>query len=485
VSWGEVCERANRTSEDTVGRSMHQEAEKGLSATSGTDAGGALAGGPLGLLGGALVGLLVDALPGLPEAASRAQEDKRAQLPKTARDQIGLAVMQGYAHERRQLAAQESETTYQVDHFRDRSLPLDDILNRALEGLVATIHADMGFIMLYDRAGAKLEMRATTHRSLFQVWSHFEIIKQAVNQSLNQAKLVCRSDLGDTPCSVMCMPLVLNERIVGVLGVVNRYEARGFTAADCRLLNAIGSQIDTAMHERREIRMLRQVLGRSVGPQVMERLLASPDVDILKPERLELTVLYADMRGSTLLAERTEPELLVEFVKDYLARMTDAVLAHEGTIDKFVGDEVMALFGAPMPQQDHALRAVRAGLKMQVGYQALIKDWSKRGVQAPPIGVGIATGRMIVGEMGGPQRTDYTVIGRDANLGSRICGIAKGGQVLISQATYDLVKRAIDATALSGQHFKGMAQDVTVYHVTRTLDRGTSSRMPERSLICA
>ncbi len=391
-------------------------------------------------------------------------------LLETAEDQIDSAVIQGYMYDRHQLSVKEVETIYQVDRIRDQGLPFDDMLNKVLQVLIATINAEMGFIMLFDRAGRQLEMRATTHQDLLQTWLYSEIIEQVVNESLQQARLLCRNNLGDGSCAVMCLPLILNEQIIGVLGVVNRYSPRGFTAADCRLLSAIGSQIDTAIYERTEIRLLRQVLGRSVDPRVMERLLANPGVDVLKPERLELTVLYADIRGSTLLAEQTDPELLVEFIKDYLTQMTDVILAHEGTVDKFVGDEVMALFGAPIPQGDHALRAVRVGLAMQEVHHDIMKAWQARGVQAPLIGVGIVTGKMIVGEMGGAQRADYTVIGRDANLGSRICGAARGGQVLISEATYELVRGAVEAIPLPPQQFKGVAGDVIVYHVTRLLD---------------
>jgi adenylate cyclase len=391
-------------------------------------------------------------------------------LLETAEDQLDSAVVQGYMYDRHQLSVKEVETIYQVDHIRDQGLPFDDMLNKVLQVLIATINAEMGFIMLFDRAGRQLEMRATTHQDLLQTWLYSAIIEQVVNESLQQARLLCRNNLGDESCAVMCLPLILNEQIIGVLGVVNRYSPRGFTAADCRLLSAIGSQIDTAIYERTEIRLLRQVLGRSVDPRVMERLLTNPGVDVLKPERLELTVLYADIRGSTLLAEQTDPELLVEFIKDYLTQMTDVILSYEGTVDKFVGDEVMALFGAPIPQEDHALRAVRVGLAMQEVHHGIMKAWQARGVQAPLIGVGIVTGKMIVGEMGGAQRADYTVIGRDVNLGSRICGAAQGGQVLISEATYELVRGAVEAIPLPPQQFKGVAGDVTVYHVTRLLD---------------
>jgi adenylate cyclase len=198
--------------------------------------------------------------------------------------------------------------------------------------------------------------------------------------------------------------------------------------------------------------------------------LANPDVDFLRGERSVLSVLYADIRGSTSLAERTDPELLVGFINAYLSRMTEVILAHEGTLDKFVGDEVMALFGAPFAQPDHALRAVRVGLEMQKAHGAVMETWWARGVEAAPIGIGIASGELIVGEMGSSQRSDYTVIGRAANLGARICAVAKAGQVLISQATFDMVSRQVEAIPITGLELKGVGQSITVYHVTGILD---------------
>jgi len=253
------------------------------------------------------------------------------------------------------------------------------------------------------------------------------------------------------------------------LGVANCGHERIFRAEDRRLLSAIGSQMDTAIFESLEQRQLRQVLGRSVDPRILERLLASRTIDLLKGERAMITVLYADLRGSTSLAEKTDPELLVGFINHYLGQMTDVVLVHEGTLDKFVGDEVMALFGAPFPQTDHALRAIRVGLAMQKAHQTVIDIWQDRGVDAPPIGIGIASGELTAGEMGSPQRTQYTVIGRAANLGARICSSAQGGQVLISQVTYDLVKEYVEAEPIRGMQYKGVGGLVAVYNVKQVL----------------
>jgi adenylate cyclase len=391
-------------------------------------------------------------------------------LLEIAESQIDSAVVQGYAYYDLQQRNKELETIYCIDRIRDQNLAFDDMLNRVLHELRGVIEAEMGFVMLYKRTGHRLELRASTHDDLFRVSPHREVIERMANEALQRGEVVGDNNLGDVLRSMLCIPLILNDEIIGVLGVVNRYGPRGFRSEDRRLLSAIGSQMDTAIFESLERRRLRQVLGRSVDPRVMERLLANPDVEFLKGERSVLSVLYADIRGSTRLAERTDPGLLVEFINDYLGRMTEIILSHEGTLDKFVGDEVMALFGAPFPQPDHALRAVRVGLKMQEAHQETMDTWHARGLEPAPIGVGIATGELTVGEMGCLRRTDYTVIGRAANLGSRICGVAKAGQVLISQATHDLIKDQVEATPVTGLHLKGVDQAVTAYHITHILE---------------
>lgn len=392
------------------------------------------------------------------------------QLLKAAEDQVDSAIVQGHAHDRLRRRQKELETIFRVDRIRDQGLSLDEMLNAVIQELNATIEAEVGFIMLYDRAEKELEMRASTRGDLLSTMPYYDALNRAVNESLKRAELVCHNNPGDALRSVMCLPLILNDHIIGVLGMANRYGPHGFTAADRRLLRAIGSQIDTAIYERSEIRLLRQILGRSIDPRVMNRLLASPDVDFLKGEMLQVSVLYADVRGATQLAENAEPGLFVDYIKDYLSHMTDVILKHEGTVDKFLGDGVMALFGAPVPQDDHALRAVQVALDMQVEYQAVRRRWQERRLDAPPIGVGIATGPMVAGEMGGPQRTNYTVIGRAANLGARICGVAAGDQVLICQRTYDLTKDRVEAIPVPGQKFKGVGDNITVYHVTKVLD---------------
>lgn len=380
-------------------------------------------------------------------------------------DHIDSAVVQGHQtyemwHHNRQL-----ELIYRVDQIRDHHLPMDEMLNAVLQEVVKAIPSEMGFAMLYDQSQKRLSMRATAGEDLFDTGVIVDQINSYVDRSIRDGMMIAENEMDDPVMrSFVCLPLVLAETIIGVIGLVNRYSSNGFTGKDRQLLGAAGSQIDTALYETLEKRRLRAVLDRAVGPRIMQRILESGN-DVLKTELMYLTVLYADIRGSTQMAENTPPDIMVAFINDYLHQMNDVVLAFEGTLDKFVGDEVMALFGAPFPQKDHALRAVKVALEMQRVHKRIMERWQKKGVDARPIGIGIATGEMIVGEMGSTRRTDYTVMGRPANLGARICSVAQPHEVLICPDTYRHVASEIDTTPLTPIQFKGVTGETTIYRV--------------------
>ncbi|MBN2393615.1 MAG: GAF domain-containing protein, partial [Anaerolineae bacterium] len=346
--------------------------------------------------------------------------------------------------------------------------PFDEMLDIVLQELCRVVEAEMGYVMLYDQEGKQLEMRAATHDDLLQKVAYYETMTQIANKAIRRTQLVCE-DVDAPRCTIMAVPLILRNEVIGVFGAVNRDPKRRFTSDHRRLLKAIVSQMDTAIFESLEQRRLRRVLGRSVDTHVLDRILANPSVDLLKGERVVLSVLYGDLRGSTELAQQLRPEMLVEFINGYLGRMAQVLYAYEGTLDKFIGDEVMALFGAPLPQLDHPLRAVRVGLAMQNAHQQYMADWTARGIKPAALGIGIATGEVTVGEFGCEQRTDYTIIGHTANLGARICGVAAPDEVLISQETYDLIRDEVEVTPRSGVHLKGIDHAVTVYAVDRLL----------------
>jgi len=395
-------------------------------------------------------------------------DEQEIQLMHVAESQIDSAIVQTYIHHDLTQRNKELETIYNFDRIRDRYLPFDEMLDVVLQELCRVVDAEMGFVMLYNQEGKQLEMRAVTHDDLLQKVAYYETMTQVANTAIQRAQLVCE-DIDTPQCTIMAVPLILRNEIIGVFGVVNRDPKHRFSGDHRRLLKAIVSQMDTAIFESLEQRRLRRVLGRSVDAHVLDRILANPSVDLLKGERVVLSVLYGDLRGSTELAQQLNPEMLVEFINDYLGRMAQVLYAYEGTLDKFIGDEVMALFGAPLPQPDHPLRAVRVGLAMQSAHQQLMADWTAHGITPAALGIGIATGEVTVGEFGCEQRTDYTIIGHTANLGARICGVAKPGEVLISQETYDLIKDEVEVTPRSGVQLKGIDHAVTVYAVDRLL----------------
>jgi adenylate cyclase len=197
----------------------------------------------------------------------------------------------------------------------------------------------------------------------------------------------------------------------------------------------------------------------------MEQMLATPERDFLKGERATLTVLFSDIRGFTGISERVPVDVLVEMINVHLGAMTEIVLAHGGTLDKFIGDEVVAIFGAPLYMEDHAVRALRAALDMQAAQQALVARWSERGYDLPPIGIGINTGDMVVGNIGCEQQMDYTAIGLEVNLARRLCDVAAGHQILVSEGTYRVVADLVEANKLSCVALDGIQVPVQVYEI--------------------
>jgi len=176
-------------------------------------------------------------------------------------------------------------------------------------------------------------------------------------------------------------------------------------------------------------------------------------------------VLFADLRGSTDWAERTEPEELVASLNTFLGMMTDVIFKHGGTLDKFVGDEVIALFGSPAHMPDHALKASQCAIEMQMVHQKICAEFEARGKELPVMGVGISTGEVIAGEFGPPIRTDYTAMGRVMNLGARLCGTAEGSQIVISENTYNDIKQQARVRELEPQPMKGIQRVVKPYEL--------------------
>ena len=219
--------------------------------------------------------------------------------------------------------------------------------------------------------------------------------------------------------------------------------------------------------EGREKRKMKKLFGQYVSKDVYEQLVANPALARLGGQRREMTVLFSDIRGFTTVSERGQPEAIVGMLNEYFTRMVDLVFAHRGTVDKFVGDMVMALFGAPLDDPDHADHAVEAALDMITALGELNAGWKAEGRAELDIGIGINTGPMIAGNIGSHAIMSYTVIGDAVNLGSRLESLNKqyGTRIIISDATRARLSRPYRLRPLGDVVVKGKTQPVAIFEV--------------------
>jgi adenylate cyclase len=229
--------------------------------------------------------------------------------------------------------------------------------------------------------------------------------------------------------------------------------------------------VHRALTEERQRLFIKRAFQQYVPEAVVSRILADPSMLRFGGERRELTVLFSDIRAFTTYSEQHEAERVVEILHEYLTRMVDAVFRYEGTLDKFIGDAVMALFGAPIPQPDHAVRACRTALAMMDELHKLEEKWRQEGKAPFRMGVGVNTGEVIVGNLGSDQRFDYTVIGDPVNLAARLEGLNKdfpeASGIIISEFTYELAKSEVEARHLGEVRVKGRVKPVSVYELVR------------------
>jgi len=219
------------------------------------------------------------------------------------------------------------------------------------------------------------------------------------------------------------------------------------------------------LRERRERSRVTEIFGRYVSKGVVKEILQNKEEIQLGGVRRDVTLVFVDIRGFTPLSEKMQPEEVILILNEYLDLCTRAVFAYEGTLDKYIGDGVMSIFGAPMDQPDHAARAIRAALQMKKGSAQLAERLIEKYGRSVSFGIGINSGPAVIGNIGSQERMDYTAIGDTVNLAARLESNAKPGQILISQNTYERVKDQFVLTPLEPIKVKGKEQPVQIYQV--------------------
>ena len=267
--------------------------------------------------------------------------------------------------------------------------------------------------------------------------------------------------------SQLALPLLVKDRLVGVLAVESA-KPNAFDELDEVLLRIVGNQAATAIDNARTYRMVDQLgrLKRFFSPQLADLIIRGGADDPLKTHRREVTVVFLDLRGFTAFAETAEPEEVMGVLREYHAEMGKLILAHEGTLERFTGDGMMIFFNDPLPVPDAGVRAARMAAEMQERVTTLTVKWRRLGYELG-LGIGIAKGFATIGGIGFEGRLDYGAIGTVTNLAARLCGEAKGGEILVSTRLAAELEDLVEAEELAPLTLKGFARPIPALRLVR------------------
>jgi class 3 adenylate cyclase len=237
---------------------------------------------------------------------------------------------------------------------------------------------------------------------------------------------------------------------------------------------------NSMMEGLRQRDFIRETFGRYVTKEVVEQLLETPDGLKLGGENREVTIMLSDLRGFTPLTEHLEPDQVVNLLNRYFEKMESIITQHQGTINEFLGDAILTFFGAPVQYEDHAQKAVSCAVAMQLAMEDFNAQNDAAGLPQLSMGIGINTGSAIVGNIGSQNRAKYGVVGHTINLASRVEGTTMGGQVIITESTFEIVRSNVETRGTRTLNLKGVEQGVTIYDV-KAVALPTPMRLPDET----
>jgi adenylate cyclase len=361
----------------------------------------------------------------------------------------------------------------------ERDLPT--LLNKILLTIFRFVRADRGVIFLMNPQG-ELVPGASQRRdgtdSPIPVSSTImnHVIKERATVLTHDAAMDFAASKGKSMIlnrisSAIVAPLLHNNEILGVLWLDSETLAQ-FQPKDMEIVTAIASQAAmfieiNILGKKVEIEIVnRERFTRLLSPNIAQRVL-SGELEVKKGGQLvgECTVFNSDIRGFTPLSEGSRPEVLVDLLNDYFEQMVEILFKYEGTLDKFMGDGIMALWGAPVMHPDDALRSVMCALEQMEALGKFNRLRIEANQQPLAIGIGIHTGPLVAGYIGSSKALSYTVIGDTANTSARLCGVASSGQVLVSEATLSKLSGKFVYEELPPAHLKGKEKPFRVFDV--------------------
>lgn len=267
--------------------------------------------------------------------------------------------------------------------------------------------------------------------------------------------------------SLMCAPLKTKDEIIGVINLSSEKPVN-YTAADLKLLMALASQAASAienalLHENKlKEERIKSNLERYVSAQVVEAILNAKGDVSLAPAKRDIAILFSDIRNFTAKCEELAPEAIVEYLNEYFTYMVDVIFRHGGTVNKFVGDMIVAMFGAPSKQVHSERWAIETAIEMQKSIKNIPVYWIRKNFIT---GIGISSGEVVVGNVGSPQHMDYTAIGDKVNVAFRLQSIAKGGQILVGRSIYEATSHLFAFKEVGKVQVKGKKKAIEVFEV--------------------
>lgn len=360
---------------------------------------------------------------------------------------------------------------------RDLKSLLDKILQVAFELLAA----DNAVVFLTDTHG-KLEPQAVRRRkedntevvvsdTVLQRVTETRSAVLTADAILDSRFSSSESIVAQGIRSAMAVPLLSKGVLRGVLFCDTRERTNAFSEKDLKVLSGIASQAAIALENAELAQKIereavtRAELSRFLAPAVAEAVV-SGKVELLRVGRLaEVSVIFADIRGFTSMAEADSPQETVAMLNTFFSAMSTVIFQNEGNLDKFIGDCVMATWGPPIPHGDDAARALKCALEMLDEIHAMNEARAAAGKPAIQVGIGVNTGQAVVGYIGSNERHEFTAIGDSVNTASRLCGVAKGGEVLASEATIKRAGPGFRVEPVSVLQVKGKEKGVPTYRV--------------------
>lgn len=374
------------------------------------------------------------------------------------------------------------EALYEVSKTIASSFDLDQRLATVLDTVIEALDADRGFIMLHDDDSKALRVRIA--RQMGQELQASSPSMGIAGRAAIDGEYVMMRDSGSDSefsgrasiiqqkiLSAMCVPLEVENRRFGSIYIDSQKASHVFSDEDLELFASLATQAAMAIDNVRLYDQMvasekkRANLGRFLSPAIVDEVMKEDTRLELGGTKRTVTAMFCDIRGSTALGEKLSPSDLVEVLNEHFTAMTEIIFRYKGTLDKFIGDEIMVVFGSPITELDDAVRAVGAALAMQKRNEELNAVRAAEGRPTIDIGIGMNTGEAIAGLIGSPERLEFTVIGDSVNTAKRFCDLAGPGQVVVGAPTYTLVEGQVDARQMGSIMLKGKGAPVNAYEV--------------------